>query len=198
MIITTALAATLLTSSAVGQTGGFPELIPVAAQPSVVGPIGPFVTTRIYLDDVELEGITIEGLELEREYIDYREGNTELPTRNTHGIPKYTNLTMKRGRPASDDFLRTWTKSFHLPDPDQRVSLLSTKELQIDLVVGEGRVLERIKMKNCWPRRYVPFVKLPPEEGQPITESVTLSCEEATSDDGPFFVPGREIRRRDR
>ena len=76
--------------------------------------------------------------------------------------------------------------------------LLSTKELQIDRVVEEDRVSERIKMKNCWPRRYVPCVKLPPEEGQPITESVTLSCEEATSDDGPFFVPGREIRRRDR
>ncbi|MDH3974155.1 MAG: phage tail protein [Deltaproteobacteria bacterium] len=71
----------------------------------------------------------VSGLTIEHQVIEYRDGaSKEYSAVKMPGIPKYSNVTMKRGLVAKDNDFFTWLSSTKMNKPERRnltISLLN-------------------------------------------------------------------------
>ena len=71
----------------------------------------------------------VSGLDIEYQVIEYREGSSpEYSSMKMPGIPKYSNITLKRGIVAGDNEFFDWVKTINLNKVERRditISLLN-------------------------------------------------------------------------
>ena len=68
----------------------------------------------------------VSGLDIEFQVIEYREGNSpEYSVTKMPGIPKYSNITLKRGIVAGDNEFFDWLKTISLHQVERRDLVIS-------------------------------------------------------------------------
>ena len=87
----------------------------------------------------------VSGLTIENQPIEYRDGlSPQYSSIKMAGIPKYSNITLKRGIIASDGEFFAWINATALNKPDRR-------DLVISLLNEEHNPVMTWKVKNAWP-----------------------------------------------
>ena len=89
----------------------------------------------------------VSGLNIEYQVIEYREGNSpEYSAIKMPGIPKYSNITLKRGIVAGDNEFFDWIKTIRLNQVERR-------DLVISLLNESHEPAMVWKAKNAFPVR---------------------------------------------
>ena len=87
----------------------------------------------------------VSGLTIETQLIEYRDGsNPAYSSIKMSGIPKYSNITLKRGIIAQDSMFFTWINRTALNKPDRR-------DLVISLLNEEHNPVMTWKVARAWP-----------------------------------------------
>jgi phage tail-like protein len=87
----------------------------------------------------------VSGLDIEIQVIEYREGNSpQYTAMKMPGIPKYTNITLKRGIVAGDTDFFEWVKTIQLNKVERR-------DLTISLLNENHEPVMVWKAKNAFP-----------------------------------------------
>lgn len=87
----------------------------------------------------------VSGLTIETQAIEYRDGlSPQYSSIKMSGIPKYSNITLKRGVVANDSEFFVWINATALNKPDRR-------DLVISLLNEEHAPVMTWKVKNAWP-----------------------------------------------
>ena len=87
----------------------------------------------------------VSGLDIEIQVIEYRNGSSpEYSPLKMTGIPKYSNITLKRGIIPHDNFFFTWINNTALNKPDR-------KDLTISLLNEEHSPVMVWKVKRAFP-----------------------------------------------
>jgi len=87
----------------------------------------------------------VSGLDIEVQVIEYRDGSSrEYSSHKMTGIPKYSNITLKRGILPHDSFFFTWINNTALNKPDRR-------DLTISLLNEEHSPVRIWKVKRAFP-----------------------------------------------
>ena len=87
----------------------------------------------------------VSGLNIEVEVIEYREGtHAEYSAKKMPGIPKYSNITLKRGILAGDNEFFDWVKTVQLNKVERR-------DLVISLLNENHEPAMVWKAKNAFP-----------------------------------------------
>ncbi|KAB2918929.1 phage tail protein [Oscillatoria amoena NRMC-F 0135] len=85
------------------------------------------------------------GLTVEVQPIEYREGvSPEYHTTKMPGIPKYSNITLKRGIYKGDNEFFKWLNTVKLNNIERR-------DITISLLNEEHAPVMVWKVRNCWP-----------------------------------------------
>jgi len=86
----------------------------------------------------------VSGLSVEIEPIEYREGNSpEYSTIKMPGIPKYGNITLKRGIVSGDSELYAWLATTNLNTVERR-------DVTIHLLNEEHEPVVTWRLRNAW------------------------------------------------
>lgn len=86
----------------------------------------------------------VSGLDIEIQPIEYREGNSPIySTTKMPGIPKYTNVTLKRGIVSGDNEFYEWLITARLNQVERR-------DVTISLLNDEHESVMRWKVRNAW------------------------------------------------
>ena len=89
----------------------------------------------------------VSGLKIEYQIIEYREGNSpEFSATKMPGIPKYSNITLKRGILPGDNEFFDWLKTIRLNQVERR-------DLVISLLNENHEPAMVWKAKNAFPVR---------------------------------------------
>ncbi len=101
---------------------------------------------------VEIDGIassgflSVDGLELANEVVDYREGNEQAMARKLPGLAKVSNITLKRGLTTNRD-LWEWRKTVLDGVTERRDGSI--------IILNESREqVLRLNFRNAWPCRW--------------------------------------------
>lgn len=87
----------------------------------------------------------VSGLTMETQLIEYRDGSSlEYSSIKMSGIPKYSNITLKRGIIAQDSYFFTWINKTALNKPERR-------DITISLLNEEHSPVMTWKVKRAWP-----------------------------------------------
>lgn len=87
----------------------------------------------------------VSGLDIEVQVIEYRDGSSpQYSTLKMTGIPKYSNIILKRGIIPHDTFFFTWINKTSLNKPDRR-------DLTISLLNEEHSPVMVWKVKRAFP-----------------------------------------------
>ena len=87
----------------------------------------------------------VSGLDIEIQVIEYREGNSpDYSAMKMPGIPKYSNITLKRGIVAGDNAFFDWVKTIQLNKVERR-------DLTISLLNENHEPAMVWKAKNAFP-----------------------------------------------
>ncbi len=87
----------------------------------------------------------VSGLDIEIQVIEYRNGSSpNYSSIKMSGIPKYSNITLKRGIIAQDNYFFTWINNTALNKPDRR-------DLAISLLNEEHSPVMTWKVKRAFP-----------------------------------------------
>ena len=128
---------------------------------------------------LEIEGVVmgrftnVEGLSVEIEVIEFREGGDDGIIRKIPGRTKYGDITLERGYTATDD-LWTWQQEV-IDDPTIR------KSGSIRVLSKNGTELARFNFFEAWPSKYALGVEA--ESGNVIAiEELTLAVERIVLD----------------
>lgn len=97
----------------------------------------------------------IDGLEVETEVIEYREGGDRTTPRKIIGQTSYPNLTMERGKTKST-FLRDWKNDVFALNRDvaQRLQKDVVKNFTIRLHDRDFSIVRRWRVECGWPTVY--------------------------------------------
>jgi len=99
----------------------------------------------VRVGEEEIPFSEVSGLTMETQLIEYRDGsNPEYSSLKMSGIPKYSNITLKRGIIAQDSFFFTWINNAMLNKPDRR-------DITISLLNEEHGPVMVWKAKKAWP-----------------------------------------------
>jgi phage tail-like protein len=87
----------------------------------------------------------VTGLTIETQLIEYRDGaSLEHSSLKMSGIPKYSNITLKRGIVAKDSLFFQWLNATSLNKPERRTVVIKLlNEVHEPVMVW--------KAKNAWP-----------------------------------------------
>jgi phage tail-like protein len=100
---------------------------------------------QVKVGDEEIPFSEVSGLTIETQLIEYRDGSSpEYSSLKMSGIPKYSNITLKRGIIAQDSFFFTWINNTSLNKPDRR-------DITISLLNEEHSPVMVWKVKRAWP-----------------------------------------------
>jgi phage tail-like protein len=87
----------------------------------------------------------VSGLTIEVQPIEYREGvSPEYHTTKMPGIPKYSNITLKRGIYSGDNEFFQWLNTVKL-------NTIERRDLTISLLNEEHAPVAVWKIRNAWP-----------------------------------------------
>jgi len=87
----------------------------------------------------------VSGLTIETQAIEYRDGlSPQYSSIKMSGIPKYSNITLKRGIIAQDSDFFDWLNQTALNKPERR-------DIVISLLNEEHTPVMTWKVKNAWP-----------------------------------------------
>lgn len=87
----------------------------------------------------------VGGLTMETQPIEYRDGlSPQYSSIKMSGIPKYSNITLKRGIIAQDGEFFNWINQTALNKPERR-------DIVISLLNEEHSPVMTWKVKNAWP-----------------------------------------------
>jgi phage tail-like protein len=87
----------------------------------------------------------VSGLTMETQVIEYRDGlSKQYSSIKMSGIPKYSNVTLKRGIIAGDSDFYHWINQTALNKPERR-------SVTISLLNEEHEPVMSWKLKNAWP-----------------------------------------------
>jgi phage tail-like protein len=87
----------------------------------------------------------VSGLNVELQSIDYREGSSpEYQVTKMPGIPKYSNITLKRGIFKGDNEFFQWLNTV-------KKSSITRRDLTISLLNEEHAPVASWKVKDAWP-----------------------------------------------
>ena len=100
---------------------------------------------QVQVNNEEIPFSEVSGLTIETQLIEYRDGsNLEYSSLKMSGIPKYSNITLKRGIIAQDSLFFTWINNALLNKPDRR-------DVTISLLNEEHSPVMTWKVKRAWP-----------------------------------------------
>ncbi len=115
----------------------------------------------------------VSGLSVELQTIDYREGNSkEYHVTKMPGIPKYSNITLKRGMFKGDNEFFQWLNTVKLND-------ITRRDLTITLLNEEHDPVVAWKVKNAFPVK-VEGPSLKSTGNEAAIESIELAHEGLT------------------
>ncbi len=95
----------------------------------------------------------VSGLSIEHDVIDYRDGSSpEYSSIKMPGLPKYTNITLKRGIMKGDNEFFQWTKTV-------QGSKVERRDVTISLLNEQHESVMTWKIKDAWPVKleYLPL-----------------------------------------
>lgn len=132
---------------------------------------------------VEIDGmvvgqfVSVSGLSVEQEVIEFREGGDPGVTRKIPGPVKYGNITLKRGvTDIDDDYFSNWIRvSF---DP---AGAVDRRDGTLILVDQRGREVSRWNFTNGWPSKW-DGPTLGGSSNEIATEEITITVEKIEMD----------------
>ncbi|NRA31042.1 MAG: phage tail protein [Parvularculaceae bacterium] len=161
-------------SLATAEDRPFPELMPVALQPSLIGPLGPTLPVTLELNGRPVESL-LEVPELSFEFIpiEYRPGSEAISPPKAVELNKYATITLKRGA-FSDGMFSDWA--------DQIVRAVSYERYygRITYVYLDPQRERTIshKFAKCLMQRYKPYIAYKATGAETALEEVTIRCED--------------------
>lgn len=119
----------------------------------------------------------VSGLNLETQVIEYRDGlSPEYSVRKMSGIPKFGNITLKRGIVPADNEFYSWLNKTKLNKPDRR-------NLTISLLNEAHEPVTTWKVTNCFPVK-VEGPGLKATGNEVAIESIEIAHEGLTIENG--------------
>ena len=115
----------------------------------------------------------MSGLTIENQPIEYRDGlSPQYSSIKMAGIPKYSNITLKRGIIAHDSEFFAWVNATALNKPDRR-------DLVISLLNEEHVPVMTWKVKNAWATK-IQSTDLKADGNEVAIETIELAHEGLT------------------
>jgi phage tail-like protein len=100
---------------------------------------------QVVIGSEEIPFSEVSGLDIEVQVIEYRDGSSpEYSPIKMTGIPKYSNITLKRGIIPQDTYFFSWINNTALNKPDRR-------DLTISLLNEEHSPVMTWKVKRAFP-----------------------------------------------
>ena len=112
----------------------------------------------------------VSGLNIETQVIEYRDGaSREYSTIKMPGIPKYGNITLKRGVIKADNEFYEWLNTTKMNTTERR-------DLTVSLLDEEHNPVMVWKVKNAWPTK-VESPSLKADGNEVAIESIEVAHE---------------------
>lgn len=119
----------------------------------------------------------VSGLNIETQVIEYRDGaSREYSTIKMPGIPKYGNITLKRGVIKADNEFYEWLNTTKMNTTERR-------DLTVSLLDEEHNPVMVWKVKNAWPTK-VESPSLKADGNEVAIESIEVAHEGLTIENG--------------
>ena len=141
---------------------------------STQDPTWPMVKFRFEVDfGTEFTGVAfqeVSGLETETQVIEYRDSNSPLfATVQMLGIPKYGNVTLKRGIFVNDKSFWNWMSAV-------KMNTIDRKTVTVKLLDERGGVVMQWMLNNAWPTK-ISSTDLKSEGNEVAVESLEVAFE---------------------
>lgn len=148
---------------------------------STQDPTWPMVKFHFAVDlGPELPGVAfqeVSGLEMETQVIEYRDSNSPLfATIQMPGIPKFGNVTLKRGVFVNDNTFWNWMSAI-------KMNTISRRTVTIKLLDESGFVTMQWVLNNAWPTK-ITSTDLKSEGNEVAVESLEIAYETLVISEG--------------
>lgn len=128
---------------------GIASLAPVASERGRASVRAPQPSIQLEVDGVELgRFLVVEGLSIEQEVIEYRDGSDPSVVRKLPGQVRVGNLTLKRGY-VGGDALWEWLDASFRPEGD-----VPMKNGTLTLLDTRGNAVAQYRFRNAWPAKW--------------------------------------------